>query len=415
MKKLSEQTIVITGASSGIGLATARLAAEAGARVVLTSRNEAELSRITDEIRANGGQATYAVADVADLEALRGVAREAIRAFGSIDTWVNNAGLSVYGRAREVPIADQRRVVDVNLWGTVYGTLVALDYLAQTGGTIIQVGSVESERAVPLHASYAAAKHGLKAWTDSLRMELEHDKVPVALTLIEPGSIDTPFPEHSRSYMGAEPQLPPPIYAPEVVAKAILECAEKPRRKVVVGGAGRTMTWMEKAVPRLGDKYMERSFFQEQRKERAPTPEDSLYSPPRREGEARGHNRPRVHEHSAWTWAALHPTTTALAAAAIVGSWALGTKRVTSSRRPSRASGYERAPRAYTRAPDLSTQQPSGGYAPNAGERPETATFGRPTSETPGTINREPQVRGGGYGEPTRIPPEPGTTPRRWD
>src|SRR5262245_28252615 len=230
LKPIKEQVIVITGASSGIGLVTARLAARRCARVVLTARNHEALKQLADEIKgneSNGGMATFIAADVADESAMRQVAEEAISRFGRIDTWVNGAGVSVYGRLMDVSLEDQRRLFDTNFWGVVIGSRIAVPHL-RNGGALINIGSILSDRAIPLQGIYCASKHAVKAYTDSLRMELEHEGLPIAVTLIKPYSIDTPYAEHAKNYLATEPSSPPPVYAPEVVAEAILHCAEYP-------------------------------------------------------------------------------------------------------------------------------------------------------------------------------------------
>ena len=226
-KRLRDQVIVITGASSGIGLATARMAAAQGACVVLTSRNERDLRVAVQEIDARGGRATHVVADVAVPDDMDRVADIAIREFGGFDTWVNNAGVSIYGKLIDVPMEDKKRLFDTNFWGVVNGCRTAVKYFSRRGGTIINIGSVVSDRAIPLQGMYSASKHAVLGYTDALRMELEHDKLPITITLVKPASINTPFVEHARTYMPGAPALPPPVYAPEVVAKAILRCAER--------------------------------------------------------------------------------------------------------------------------------------------------------------------------------------------
>jgi short-subunit dehydrogenase len=304
-KKLSEQTIIITGASSGIGLATAREAARRGARVVLTSRNEEDLRRACNEIRSQGGRAVYVVADVTDAAAVERVAEVAIQEFGGFDTWVNNAGVSIYGRLTEVPLEDKRRLFDTNFWGTVNGCRTAVKHLRSRGGTIINIGSIVSDLAIPLQGMYSASKHAVKGYTDALRMELEHDEVPVWVTLVKPGSINTPFVEHARNYMEKEPMLPPPVYAPEVVASAILTCAEKRVREITVGGGGRMMTVLGSLAPRTRDLYMERALFDQQQDHQGVVQsQDSLYEP-KRDGSASGPYPGHVMRSSAYTRAML--------------------------------------------------------------------------------------------------------------
>lgn len=339
LKRLADQTIVITGASSGIGLATARMAARRGARVVLTSRNADDLQRATEEIRRGGGSAAFFVADVADPDAMDRVAEVADREFGGLDTWVNNAGVSIYGKLTEVPLEDKKRLFDTNFWGVVNGCRTALRHLRERGGAIINVGSIVSDRAIPLQGMYSASKHAVQGYTDALRMELEHDRLPVAVTLVKPSSTNTPFVDHARNYMEAAPTLPPPVYAPEVVAEAILRCAEKPMREITVGG-GRLMAVVGMAAPRTMDAYMERAMFRQQKDyDRSEPGTDSLYSADP-DGRAEGPYRGRVLHSSAYTKAMMSDALRVvplLAAAAVVAAAASTSRR--SSSRPEAAPG----------------------------------------------------------------------------
>jgi len=187
LKQLADQVMVITGASSGIGLVTARMAAERGAKLVLAARSEVALRQLTEEIERSGGQAVFVVADVGEREQVRAIAQAADAAFGGFDTWVNNAGISIYGTLEVVPIDEMRRLFETNLWGVVYGSLEAAAHLKERGGALINVGSALSDRAVPLQGIYAASKHAVKGFTDALRMELEKAGAPVSVTLIKPG------------------------------------------------------------------------------------------------------------------------------------------------------------------------------------------------------------------------------------
>jgi NAD(P)-dependent dehydrogenase (short-subunit alcohol dehydrogenase family) len=315
LKPLEEQVIVVTGASSGIGLATARLAARRGARVVLASRSRTGLRRVVEEIRERGGEATWVRADVGDPDQVEEIAEHALREYGGFDTWVNNAGISIYGRLEDTALEDARRLFETNYWGQVHGSLVALRYLKEHGGALINVGSVVSERALPLQGHYVASKHAIKGFTDALRMELEKEGAPVSVTLIKPGSIDTPLPRHAKNLLEVEPTLPPPVYSPRVVARAILHCAERPVRDLVVGGGGKMIASMEN-TPRLADRYMEATMFRQQRTDHPRTlfRRDALHRA-RTNGEERGGYEGHVMKTSAYTGAVLHPVRTALAVA----------------------------------------------------------------------------------------------------
>lgn len=304
LRKLQDQVIVITGASSGIGLTTAEMAAERGARVVLNARNEMELRKIVDRIQEKGGRAAYVVGDVADDEVMDLLAQRATDAFGRIDTWVNNAGIGMYGKVTEQSTADKRRLFDVNFWGVVSGCRAAVRHMAAQGGAIINIGSIESDRAVPLHAIYAASKHAIKGYTDALRMELEQDGVPISVTLIKPGATNTPFIAHARNYMEEEPEFPPPVYAPETVARAILHCAEKPMRDITVGGAGRMITMLGNVAPRFTDTYMNRMLAKQQKSDRPDDGVDSLYGS-QSDGTRRGPTKRMTLQRSAYTRAAM--------------------------------------------------------------------------------------------------------------
>lgn len=315
LKKLRDQTVVITGASSGIGLTTAEMAADAGARVVLSSRNEDDLRKATEGIRARGGRAVFIVADVAEAGAVEEIGRRAIQEFGGFDTWINNAGIGLYGRSEDIPLADKRRLFDINFWGVVHGCRTAVPHLKRHGGALINIGSIVSDRASPLVGIYSASKHAVKAYTDALRMELEEEGAPVAVTLVKPAAINTPFIEHAANYMEAEPEFPPPVYAPEVVARAILRCAERPTRDITVGGAGKMMTAIGTMAPRLTDLYMEAAMFEQQKKDAPPRPTDALWEP-QRDGRRRGPTERVTLKRSAYTRAAMSDVSRAIPAIA---------------------------------------------------------------------------------------------------
>jgi NAD(P)-dependent dehydrogenase (short-subunit alcohol dehydrogenase family) len=315
LKRVEDQVIVITGGTSGIGLATAKRAAERGARLVLCSRNERELNETVADIERSGGTARLVLADVSNPDDVERLAATAVEQFGAIDTWVNNAGVSFYGRLTEVAIEDMRRLFEVNFWGTVYGARAAVARLRGTGGALINIGSIVSDRAIPLQGAYSASKHAVKGFTDALRMELEEEGAPISVTLIKPSTIDTPYFQHAKNYMSVEPKPPAPVYAPEVVANAILRAAEHPVRDITIGGGGRLITALGTALPRLTDFYMERAMFESQRSDiPTETREGNLYQPVGPEGQERGGYRGHVMRSSLYTRAVLWPARALLAA-----------------------------------------------------------------------------------------------------
>ena len=321
LKNLKDQVIVITGASSGIGLTTARMAAERGATLVLASRNEDALAKLTDEINSSGGAAVYVVADVGNEGDVKKIAAEALNKFGGFDTWVNNAGVSIYGKIEDIPVEDMRQLFETNFWGVVYGSLVAAGNMKTNGGAIINVGSTLSDRAIPLQGPYCASKHAVKGFTDSFRMELEADDAPISVTLIKPAAIDTPYKEHARNYLDVQPENPPPVYAPDAVAEAILHCAENPVRDLFVGGAAKALSVFGKFAPRTFDKIMETTMLGQTRsgEEASPTPLEGLYESHDERLSERGTYEGHVSETSAYTTASLHPVLTGALALGAAG------------------------------------------------------------------------------------------------
>ncbi len=317
LKPLKYQTVVITGATTGIGLATARMAARRGAQCVLVARDEDALRQLADEIERRGGTAIFVAADVGDPEQARDIAQTAIERFGGFDTWINHAGVSVFGQMLDIDPDDHHRLFDTNFWGVVNGSLEAARYLhkrtGKYGGAIINLGSLVSDRAIPVQGMYSTSKHAVKGFTDAFRMELEAAGAPVSVSLVKPASIATPFPQHAKNTMDEEPTLPPPLYEPEVVARSILHCAENPTRDVYVGGAAKLIAMLGHFAPRLTDMILEATAARAQKSgERARRRRFALHRPTSGLTQ-RGSFRQHVANSSAYTKASLHPVVTGTA------------------------------------------------------------------------------------------------------
>lgn len=328
LKPLCDQTVVLTGATSGIGLVTARMAAKAGAALFLIARNEEALEMLAGELGADGVRVGYRALDVGDESAVNLAADSVLEKFGNFDTWVNNAGVSIYGRLEEVASEDSRRLFETNFWGVVNGSLAAARVLKQQreAGVIVNVGSVLSDRAIPLQGMYCASKHAVKGFTDAFRMELEEDGAPVSVTLIKPSAVDTPYKEHARNYLPVEPENPPPVYAPETVAAAILHAAENPVRDIFVGGGGKALSIAGKLAPRTTDLAMEKLMFRLQKTERPARPHrpDGLFASRDSRLQERGGYSGHVSESSLFTRMSLNPALTVSILTAVgVGAYAL--------------------------------------------------------------------------------------------
>jgi short-subunit dehydrogenase len=316
LKPLHDQVIVITGASSGIGLATARAAAAKGASLVLASRSDEALTDIVHQINREGGQAVHVVADVGNREDVQRIADVAMQHFGGFDTWINNAGVSIYGRLDEVSDEDNRKLFDTNFWGVVYGSLTAAEHLRRRGGAIINIGSVLSEMSIPIQGMYSASKHAVKGFTDSLRIELEEEGAPISVTLVKPAAINTPYPQHARNYTDKEPTLPPPVYQPEEVAYAILHAAERQQRDITVGGGGKAMTATNKLAPGMMDWLSEKLMPKQQVKDRPTQHRRSGLHEASGSGKVHGDYEGYVMKKSIYTRAKLNPIFTGAVIAA---------------------------------------------------------------------------------------------------
>lgn len=279
-KPLHEQTIVITGATSGIGLATARRAMKAGARLVLAARNEAVLRQVCGEAAASGGTAISVVADVGEPDDIQKIVDTATREFGGFDTWVNNAGVVVFSRLTDLPLEDHQRLFQTNYWGVVHGSQAAVRHFRERphGGTLINIASINAEMPVPILGAYSASKAAVHAFSDVLRMELEHEGAPVRITVIKPSGISTPISEHGRSHMGERGKVMPPLYDAELVASTILTAAQRHVREVTVGDTGKVSTLAWKSAPALMSRVVGWALPRAQSTGKPPMPTDNLHS-----------------------------------------------------------------------------------------------------------------------------------------
>jgi NAD(P)-dependent dehydrogenase (short-subunit alcohol dehydrogenase family) len=282
LKPISDQIVVIAGASSGIGRETALRFAKQGAKVIVSARSESGLLSLAEEIRQKGGEATPVVADVSVFEQVQAIAEKAIAVYGRIDTWVHAAAVSVFSTFEHLTPQEFERVVNVTLMGQVYGAMVALPHLRQEGrGALIHISSVEGRRALPFQSAYSAAKHGVEGFLESLRVELQHERVPISVTSIKPAVINTPFYNKGKTKLGVKPTGAPPYYDPGLVAEAILHVAEHPTRDFIVGDVGRVLDVLQRISPGLIDSLLVAVGYQLQ-KTNEPKGEDApnnLYEP----------------------------------------------------------------------------------------------------------------------------------------
>jgi NAD(P)-dependent dehydrogenase (short-subunit alcohol dehydrogenase family) len=267
------EVVVITGASAGVGRATAREFGRHGASVALLARGEDGLEGAKREIEAAGGEALAIPTDVADPEAVEEAARRTEERFGPIDVWINDAMTTIFSPFREITAAEYRRATEVTYLGTVYGTMSALKrMLPRNRGTVVQVGSALAFRGIPLQAPYCGAKHAIRGFTNSVRTELEHDGSDVHITMVELPAVNTPQFDHCKTRLPNQPQPVPPIYQPEVPARAIYWAAHHRRRDLYLGGSSVGVIIGNKLLPGLGDRYLARTGYDSQQTDKPVNP-----------------------------------------------------------------------------------------------------------------------------------------------
>jgi len=263
-KPLREQVLVVTGASSGLGRAIARLAGDRGAKVVVTARNEEALRNCVAEIEDAGSEALAVPADCTDQGEVERVLAQALERFGRLDTYVANAIVTVYAEVERLKPDELRRVWEVNFFGVVYGYWTALPHLRAPRGTFLHVSSALGYRGIPLQAAYCSTKAGLRAFLESARVEEQKANSGVAISLVLPGAINTPQFDRDRQNIGYQPQPVPPIYQPEPLAEATLHCAEHPMRELPISWGAQKLLWGQKLSPRAGDWMLRRMGWKSQ-------------------------------------------------------------------------------------------------------------------------------------------------------
>ena len=282
MKKHTGDVVVITGASAGVGRASARAFSENGCRVVLLARGEGGLDQAKKEIESMGGEAHIIPTDVSDYKQLESAAERVEKEIGPINVWVNCAMTTVFGPLWDITPDEYHRVTEVTYLGFVYGTMVALKHMrARNSGTIVQVGSALAYRSIPLQTAYCGSKFGIRGFTDSLRCELKHEGSRVHVTMVQMPGLNTPQFTWCKNYMSKKSQPVPPVYQPEVAARAIVWSAYHKRRELNVGISSVIVIWGNKFFPELGDLYLGKTGFKSQQYDGSDNPgrPDNLFKP----------------------------------------------------------------------------------------------------------------------------------------
>jgi NAD(P)-dependent dehydrogenase (short-subunit alcohol dehydrogenase family) len=316
------EVVVVTGASAGVGRATARAFGRRGAHVGLLARGRDGLEGARREVESLGGKAIVLPTDVADYRQVEAAAQRVEDEFGPIDIWINNAMVSVFSPIKEMTPEEVERVTAVTYLGAVYGTMAALKrMLPRDSGMILQVGSALSYRSIPLQGAYCGAKHALKGFTESLRCELLHDGSRVRVTMVHLPALNTPQFGWVKSRLPREPQPVPPIYQPEVAAEAIIYAASHDRREMKVGYTTVMAVEGNKLFPGLIDRYLARTGYDSQQTDEpvAAGRRDNLWEPLVGDHGAHGDFDDRASDFSPQLWANTHRVWLGLACTGLAG------------------------------------------------------------------------------------------------
>ncbi len=332
MPESTPPVVVITGATAGVGRATARLFARQGARLGLIARGQDGLEATRTEVDELGGIPLAYSADVADVERLEAAADEIEQRLGPIDIWINNAMTTVFAPTSEISPEEYRRVTEVTYLGYVHGTKIALERMTpRNRGTIVQVGSALAHRGIPLQSAYCAAKHAVVGFTESVRTELLHERLAIDVTMVHLPALNTPQFDWSRSKMSRRAQPVPPIYQPEVAAEAIHWAAHHPRRQYLVGAPTWKTVWGNRLAPGIADRTLASSGYDSQQTDEPESPDrpDNLWSPVPGDHRAHGRFDDRARATSPLSWMSRHRGTVAAVAAGLALAAAGATRLLT--------------------------------------------------------------------------------------
>jgi len=330
VKETAREVVVVSGASAGVGRAVVREFAKRKASIGLIARGKERLELARQEVEQQGGEGLVLPADVADAEKVEEAARQVVAAFGRIDVWINNAMTTVFAPLKQIRPDEFKRATEVTYLGCVYGTMAALkQMLPKNKGTIVQVGSALAYRSIPLQSAYCGAKHAIVGFTDSLRCELIHDHSDIHLTMVHLPAMNTPQFSWCRTRLARHPQPVPPIFEPEVAARAIYYAAHHRRREIYVGAPTAKAIYGQHFAPGFADWYLGTHGYESQQTSE-PVPSDrpdNLFEPVRGDYAAHGIFTNVAKTRSLQNWMNLRRIPLGVAVAGLAGLGTLVWKR----------------------------------------------------------------------------------------